>query len=40
MDEYPFSSYRGYLEEEGQEWVDIYFDKYPIIDFTIEEDAF
>lgn len=40
MDKYPFSSYRGYLEEEGQEWVDIYFDKYPIIDFTIEEDAF
>lgn len=35
---YPFSSYRIWLKKKGSEWLKSCFEKYPIIDFTVEED--
>ena len=39
MEDYPFSSYNCWLEKEGVEWMSNIFEKYPIIDFTIEDDS-
>lgn len=36
MDEFNWSSYRLYVEQFGQNWIDDCFIKYPIKDFTIE----
>lgn len=38
MEEWAFSSYRKYLELEGQEWVDSVFREYPIVDFIDQWD--
>ncbi len=40
MGEYLFSSYRDYLGEQGQRWIDNCFEKYSVIDFTMKEDGF
>ena len=40
MGEYLFSSYRDYLGEQGQQWIDNCFEKYSVIDFTMKEDGF
>lgn len=34
MEDYPFSSYREFIQRNGREWVDYCFYTYPIIDFT------
>ena len=37
---YPFSSYKTWLERKGEEWLNDCFAQYPILDFTKEEDDF
>ncbi len=37
IDEYEWSSYRTYLLKKGEEWLRECFEKYPIVDFTLEE---
>ncbi len=34
MEDYPFSSYRQYVQTEGSQWLDSSFETYPVIDFT------
>lgn len=36
--EYQFSSYDGWVEKKGKEYLDHAFEKYPIIDFVANED--
>jgi putative transposase len=36
MEKYKWSSYAMYLEKFGKEWVDDSFQKFPIVDFTLE----
>ncbi len=38
MDDYLFSSYNSWLKRKGGEWMNNVFEKYPIIDFTLDED--
>jgi len=38
--DYPFSSYKIWLERKGKEWLNDCLAQYPIIDFTKEEDNF
>ena len=40
MEDWPFSSYRYYFENQGEEWLMDAFRQYPIIDFTDSDDAF
>jgi putative transposase len=40
MEDWPFSSYRHYLEHKGAEWLTDAFRQYPIIDFTDSDDDF
>lgn len=36
-DDYEWSSYKDYLANKGEEWLRDCFEKFPIIDFTLEE---
>lgn len=38
MDDYAFSSYNQWIAKEGVEWMSNTFEKYPIIDFTLDGD--
>jgi len=38
MKDWQFSSFNYYLRKYGEEWIASCFEKYPIIDFTIERD--
>ncbi len=37
VDDYEWSSYKAYIENKGEEWLKSCFERYPIIDFTLEE---
>ena len=38
MKDYSFSSYNHWLEKNGVEWINSAFERYPIVDFTLEGD--
>jgi putative transposase len=40
MKDWPFSSYRYYLEHKGNDWLLDAFERYPIVDFTDPDDDF
>jgi len=37
IDDYEWSSYKNYLVNKGEEWLSECFERFPIIDFTLEE---
>lgn len=37
MEDYEFSSYRYYLQQCGQEWLNRCFELYPVIDFNLDK---
>ncbi len=37
IDDYKWSSYKTYLAKEGEEWLMDCFERFPIIDFTLED---
>ena len=39
MKDHQFSSYNNWIEKEGIEWVNDVFEKYPIVDFTVNGDG-
>ena len=39
MKDHQFSSYNNWIEKEGIEWVNDAFEKYPIVDFTVNGDG-
>lgn len=38
--DYSFCSYRQWSRKESQEWLDLIFEQYPIVDFTVQGDDF
>ena len=40
LENWPFSSYRYYLEHKGEAWLMDAFERYPVIDFSDPNDRF
>ncbi len=40
LEDWPFSSYRYYLERKGETWLLDVFERYPVVDFTDSNDSF
>jgi len=38
MEDYEFSSFNRYIETEGYDWIMSAFEKYPVIDFSLDGD--